>query len=143
MEGVPNLVVANLDPIEAANEYKESVIAPYRGLMPDDVLKNMEEQLSGSCTVEIAAFNEFSKFITDKKINETYDYILFDTAPTGHTLRMLQLPSAWDNFISDSTHGASCLGQLSGLEDKKEVYKQAVKTLASKELTTLVLVTRP
>ena len=143
IEGVPNLVVANLDPIEAANEYKESVIAPYRGLMPDDVLKNMEEQLSGSCTVEIAAFNEFSKFITDKEINETYDYILFDTAPTGHTLRMLQLPSAWDNFISDSTHGASCLGQLSGLEDKKEVYKQAVKTLASKELTTLVLVTRP
>jgi len=143
IEGVPNLVVANLDPIEAANEYKESVIAPYRGLMPDDVLKNMEEQLSGSCTVEIAAFNEFSKFITDQEINESYDYILFDTAPTGHTLRMLQLPSAWDNFISDSTHGASCLGQLSGLEDKKEVYKQAVKTLASKELTTLVLVTRP
>jgi len=143
IEGVPNLVVANLDPIEAANEYKESVIAPYRGLMPDDVLENMEEQLSGSCTVEIAAFNEFSKFITDKEINETYDYILFDTAPTGHTLRMLQLPSAWDNFISDSTHGASCLGQLSGLEDKKEVYKQAVKTLASKELTTLILVTRP
>lgn len=143
IEGVPNLVVANLDPIEAANEYKESVIAPYRGLMPEDVLKNMEEQLSGSCTVEIAAFNEFSKFITDKEINETYDYILFDTAPTGHTLRMLQLPSAWDNFISDSTHGASCLGQLSGLEDKKEVYKQAVKTLSSKELTTLILVTRP
>lgn len=143
IEGVPNLTVANLDPIEAANEYKESVIAPYRGLMPEDVLQNMEEQLSGSCTVEIAAFNEFSKFITDTYINETYDYIVFDTAPTGHTLRMLQLPSAWDSFISDSTHGASCLGQLSGLEDQKEVYKKAVATLASKELTTLILVTRP
>lgn len=143
IEGVPNLTVANLDPIEAANEYKESVIAPYRGLMPEDVLLNMEEQLSGSCTVEIAAFNEFSKFITDESINETYDYIVFDTAPTGHTLRMLQLPSAWDSFISDSTHGASCLGQLSGLEDKKEVYKKAVATLAGKELTTLILVTRP
>src|SRR5690554_2411835 len=128
IEEVPNLTVANLDPIQAANEYKESVIAPYRGLMPDDVLKNMEEQLSGSCTVEIAAFNEFSKFITDAGIHETYDYIVFDTAPTGHTLRMLQLPSAWDSFISDSTHGASCLGQLSGLEDKKEVYKKAVAT---------------
>lgn len=143
IEGVPNLTVANLDPIEAAEEYKESVIAPYRGLMPEDVLQNMEEQLSGSCTVEIAAFNEFSKFITDTYINETYDYIVFDTAPTGHTLRMLQLPSAWDSFISDSTHGASCLGQLSGLEDQKEVYKKAVATLASKELTTLILVTRP
>ncbi|MBO1264910.1 arsenical pump-driving ATPase [Proteiniclasticum sp. SCR006] len=143
IEGVPNLTVANLDPIEAANEYKESVIAPYRGLMPEDVLQNMEEQLSGSCTVEIAAFNEFSKFITDTHINESYDHIVFDTAPTGHTLRMLQLPSAWDSFISESTHGASCLGQLSGLEDQKEVYKKAVATLASKELTTLILVTRP
>ncbi|MDF2612158.1 MAG: arsA [Lachnospiraceae bacterium] len=117
----PNLTVANLDPLEAAAEYRESVIAPYRGLLPDAVLTNMEEQLSGSCTVEIAAFNEFSKFITDKKVQEDYDYILFDTAPTGHTLRMLQLPSAWSNFINESTHGASCLGQLSGLEEHKRL----------------------
>ncbi|MBH1940937.1 arsenical pump-driving ATPase [Mobilitalea sibirica] len=140
---VPNLVVANLDPIEAAAEYRESVIAPYRGLLPEAVLNNMEEQLSGSCTVEIAAFNEFSKFITDKAIQKDYDHIIFDTAPTGHTLRMLQLPSAWSNFISENTHGASCLGQLSGLEDKKEIYKNAVKTLSDSTLTTLVLVSRP
>lgn len=140
---VPNLTVANLDPIEAAAEYRESVISPYRGLLPDSVLNNMEEQLSGSCTVEIAAFNEFSKFITDQKIQEDYDYIIFDTAPTGHTLRMLQLPSAWSNFISESTHGASCLGQLSGLESKKEIYKNAVTTLANGLLTTLILVSRP
>ena len=140
---VPNLIVANLDPIQAAAEYRESVISPYRGLLPDSVLNNMEEQLSGSCTVEIAAFNEFSKFITDQKVQEAYDYIVFDTAPTGHTLRMLQLPSAWSNFISENAHGASCLGQLSGLESKKEIYKNAVKTLANGALTTLILVSRP
>ena len=140
---VPNLVVANLDPIEAAAEYRESVIAPYRGLLPVSVLNNMVEQLSGSCTVEIASFNEFSKFITDQKVQKDYDYIIFDTAPTGHTLRMLQLPSAWSNFISENTHGASCLGQLSGLEDKKEVYRNAVSTLANPALTTLILVSRP
>ena len=140
---VPNLVVANLDPIQAAAEYRESVIAPYRGLMPEAVIANMEEQLSGSCTIEIAAFNEFSHFITDPDMQRDYDCIIFDTAPTGHTLRMLQLPSAWSNFISESTHGASCLGQLSGLEDKKDIYKQAVATLADGQLTTLVLVTRP
>lgn len=140
---VPNLVVANLEPLEAAAEYRASVIEPYRGLLPDAVINNMEEQLSGSCTVEIAAFNEFSKFITDEGIQKEYDYIIFDTAPTGHTLRMLQLPSAWSNFISESTHGASCLGQLSGLEDKKDVYKKAVETLANGTLTTLILVSRP
>lgn len=140
---VPNLVVANLDPIQAAAEYRESVIEPYRGKLPDSVINNMEEQLSGSCTVEIAAFNEFSKFITDEKVYDEFDYIIFDTAPTGHTLRMLQLPSAWSNFISENTHGASCLGQLSGLEDKKEMYKKAVETLADGTLTTLILVSRP
>ncbi len=140
---VSNLYVANLDPILAAAQYRESVIAPYRGIMPKAVIANMEEQLSGSCTIEIAAFNEFSNFITDTEIEKQYDHIIFDTAPTGHTLRMLQLPSAWSNFISESTHGASCLGQLSGLESKKAVYKQAVETLADKNKTTLVLVARP
>lgn len=140
---VPNLVVANLDPIVAAAEYRKSVIEPYRGVLPDSVINNMEEQLSGSCTVEIAAFNEFTKFIADDQIEKEYDYIVFDTAPTGHTLRMLQLPSAWSNFISESTHGASCLGQLSGLEDKKDDYKKAVNTLADGTRTTLILVSRP
>ena len=143
IQEVPNLVVANLNPEEAAKAYKESVIAPYKGKLPASVIQNMEEQLSGSCTVEIAAFNEFSNFITDEKTQIEYDHILFDTAPTGHTLRMLQLPSAWSNFISESTHGASCLGQLSGLESKKEVYKNAVSTLADGKMTTLILISRP
>lgn len=141
--GVPGLVVANINPEEAAREYRESVISPYIGKLPDSVIRNMEEQLSGSCTVEIAAFNQFSNFITNKKTEDAFDFIIFDTAPTGHTLRMLQLPSAWSNFISESTHGASCLGQLSGLEDKKEIYKHAVDNLADKEKTTLILVSRP
>lgn len=143
IQGVPGLLVANLNPEEAAREYRETVIGPYRGLLPDSVIVNMEEQLSGSCTVEIAAFDQFSSFITDEKTEKEYDFIIFDTAPTGHTLRMLQLPSAWSNFISENTHGASCLGQLSGLEDKKEIYKNAVLNLADKDRTTLILVARP
>lgn len=143
IKDVPNLVVANFDPEEAAKEYKESVVGPFRGKLPEVVIKSMEEQLSGSCTVEIAAFNEFSNFITDDKVQHEFDHIIFDTAPTGHTLRMLQLPSAWSNFIADSKHGASCLGQLAGLESRKEVYKNAVKTLANKDMTTLVLISRP
>ena len=143
IKGVDNLEVINLDPLEAAHNYKESVVAPFRGKLPDSVIESMEEQLSGSCTVEIAAFNEFSNFITNSKLNTDYSHIIFDTAPTGHTLRMLQLPSAWTDFINESTHGASCLGQLSGLEAKKETYKKAVENLSDKSLTTLILVTRP
>jgi arsenite/tail-anchored protein-transporting ATPase len=143
ISGVPNLRVANLDPITSAKEYKDSVVAPYIGILPESAIKNMEEQLSGSCTVEIASFNEFSHIITDKKINEEYDYIIFDTAPTGHTLRMLMLPSAWSNFIDTNKFGASCLGQLSGLGDKKEIYHNAMDMLKDKNNTTLVLITRP
>ena len=140
---VPGLTVANFDPVTAADDYKKSVVGPFRGKLPDSALANMEEQLSGSCTVEIAAFNEFSGFLTDPEAEKKYDYIIFDAAPTGHTLRMLQLPSAWSNFMDENTTGASCLGQLSGLGDKKEIYEHAVATLADGAKTTLMLVTRP
>jgi arsenite/tail-anchored protein-transporting ATPase len=143
IEGVTGLVVANLDPEEAAREYREGIIKPYRGLLPDSAIANMEEQLSGSCTVEIAAFDQFSNYITNDEIESIYDHIIFDTAPTGHTLRMLQLPSAWTDFIADSTHGASCLGPLAGLEKKKGMYKDAVDSLADGKKTTLILVSRP
>lgn len=143
IEGIENLHVANFDPITAAAEYKESIVDPYRGILPDSALVNMEEQLSGSCTVEIAAFNEFANFLTDPEVAGQFDYVIFDTAPTGHTLRMLQLPSAWNNYLDENTTGVSCLGQLSGLGDKKEMYEKAVETLTDAEQTTLILVTRP
>lgn len=143
IEEVPGLHVANFDPITAAQEYMESVVGPYRGLLPESAIANMEEQLMGSCTVEIASFNEFAGFLTNPEVEQKFDFILFDTAPTGHTLRMLQLPSAWNNFLDENTTGVSCMGQLSGLGDKKESYERAVKTLADKTKTTLLLVTRP
>lgn len=140
---VDNLSACNIDPEQAARAYKESVVGPYRGKLPDAVLATMEEQLSGACTVEIAAFDEFSHLLADDEILAQYDHVLFDTAPTGHTLRLLQLPTAWSGFLEDSTHGASCLGPLAGLEGKKALYKKAVDSLSDGNKTTLILVARP
>lgn len=143
IKDVPNLTVSNFEPEAAVADYKESVIGPQRGKLPDAVIESMEEQLSGTCTTEVASFNEFSYFIANDEVAEKYDHVIFDTAPTGHTLRMLQLPSAWTNFLDENVYGASCLGQLSGLDEERGVYKKAVDNLANGELTTLILVSRP
>ncbi len=140
---VENLFASNIDPEKSAKAYRESVVGPYRGKLPEAVVATMEEQLSGACTVEIAAFDEFTGFLTNNEIVSRYDYIIFDTAPTGHTLRLLQLPTAWDGFLEESTHGASCLGPLSGSADKKILYSRAVTALSDPTKTTLILVTRP
>jgi arsenite-transporting ATPase len=140
---VENLFASNIDPESAARAYRERVVGPYRGKFPEAVVASMEEQLSGACTVEIAAFNEFTSFLINRDIVDQYDHILFDTAPTGHTLRLLELPAAWKGFLEHSAHGASCLGPLSGLADKKDLYSRAVAVLSDAMKTTLILVTRP
>ncbi|MDD9150842.1 arsenical pump-driving ATPase [Sporolactobacillus sp. CQH2019] len=140
---VPGLYVSNLDPEEAADNYRKKVIGPYRGRLPEVAVKQMEEQLSGSCTVEIAAFDAFSSMLTDPSMVQTFDHIIFDTAPTGHTLRLLQLPTAWSGFLNENTHGASCLGPLAGLSDKKNQYSETVQALSDPLRTLLLLVTRP
>lgn len=143
IEGTSHLYALNLDPIQAAEDYKNQMVAPYRGKLPETVIQSMEEQMSGACTVEIAAFNQFSAILTDASVQQNFDVIVFDTAPTGHTLRLLQLPMAWTGFLADNTSGASCLGPLAGLEGQKVMYKKAVEVLADANQTTLMLVTRP
>lgn len=143
IDKVKNLKLANFEPEKALEDYKESVVGPQRGKLPDEIIKAMEEQLSGTCTTEVAAFKEFTSFIADEELAEEYDHIIFDTAPTGHTLRMIELPSAWTNFLDNNKYGASCLGQLSGLDEERGIYKKAVENLADSDLTSLILVSRP
>jgi arsenite-transporting ATPase len=141
--GVLGLHALNINPIEAAAAYRERLIGPMRGLLPEAALRSMEEQLSGSCTVEIAAFDEFSAFIGQPTAAQDYDHVIFDTAPTGHTLRLMSLAKAWDQFLDSNTSGTSCLGPLAGLEKQRSIYEATVKTLADAQATTLVLVSRP
>jgi arsenite-transporting ATPase len=140
---VDGLFVSNLDPEIAAVAFKERAVAPYRGVLPESAIRNMEEQLSGACTVEIAAFNEFTAVLAAPGETAEFDHVVFDTAPTGHTLRLLTLPSAWSGYATEHPAGASCLGPLAGLDQQREQYAAAVATLADRDATTLVLVTRP
>ena len=141
--GVPGLEALNIDPEKAATEYRERTVGPFRGVLPDESVRQIEEQLSGGCTVEVAAFDEFAKLLGQEEAAAGWDHILFDTAPTGHTLRLLSLPSAWDGFLKTNTSGTSCLGPLSGLGAQQAVYAAAVAALQDPARTTLVLVARP
>lgn len=141
--GVPGLLAANIDPVAAAEAYKRKVIEPLRGVLPDSVITGLDEQLSGACSVEIAAFNEFADLLTSQGSARTFDHVVFDTAPTGHTLRLLSLAGAWEGFIDSSHHGTSCLGPLAGLTAQRELFQSALRSLRSSSTTGVVLVSRP
>ena len=143
VNGVENLYALNIDPRAAAAAYRARAIEPYRGILPDAVLANMEEQLSGACTLEIAAFDAFTELLVGSAATASFDRIIFDTAPTGHTLRLLSLPKAWTGFVAENSTGSSCLGPLAALEKQTQMYAQAVAILGDESQTRLVLVTRP
>ncbi len=139
---VPRLSALEIDPPGAAQAYRERIIGPARGVLADEVVRSMEEQLSGACTTEIAAFDEFTALLVDSELTRDYDHILFDTAPTGHTIRLLQLPGAWNDFLQAGQGDASCLGPLAGLDKQREQYAAAVAALADPQRTRLILVAR-
>ena len=139
---VERLSAFNIDPEAAARAYRERVVAPYRGRLPEAAIASIEEQLSGACTVEMAAFDEFSKLL-GSAATERFDHVVFDTAPTGHTLRLLMLPAAWSGYLRANNGAASCLGPLGGLQGQRHLYEATASSLSDPALTTLLLVTRP
>lgn len=142
IDAVPRLSALEIDPQAAAQAYRDRIVGPVRGILPEAVVRGIEEQLSGACTTEIAAFDEFTALLTESALTAAFDHIIFDTAPTGHTIRLLQLPGAWSGFLDEGKGDASCLGPLAGLEKQRTQYKAAVDALADPVRTRLILVAR-
>lgn len=143
VNGVSNLHVVNIDPEKSAEAYRQRVISPLEDILTQQDIDRIREELSGACTTEIAAFDEFARYIAGDGDNKPYDVIIFDTAPTGHTLRLLELPAAWSEFIDENPDGASCLGPSSALKTNQERYRKVVERLKDPKTTTIYLVTRP
>ena len=142
IQSVPGLSAIEIDPQAAAAAYREKLIQPIQGLLPEETVASITEQLSGACTTEIAAFDEFTGLLTDPGVTSQYDHILFDTAPTGHTIRLLELPGAWSQYLDANPNGTSCLGSVSGLDKQRSQYAAAVRSLSDPAETQLVLVAR-
>lgn len=142
IQSVPGLSAIEIDPQAAAATYREKLIQPIQGLLPEETVASITEQLSGACTTEIAAFDEFTGLLTDPGVTSQYDHILFDTAPTGHTIRLLELPGAWSQYLDANPNGTSCLGPVSGLDKQRSQYAAAVRSLSDPAETQLVLVAR-
>jgi arsenite-transporting ATPase len=140
---VPGLKALNIDPDQAAEEYRARVVAPLQGQATEAEIAGLREQLSGACTVEIAAFDEFTALIADPHLRDEFDLVIFDTAPTGHTLRLLSLPKAWTEFFDINERGASCLGPHTALKNQEERFAAALQALQDPARTTVVLVARP
>ena len=136
--GAPGLWVLNIDPDNAAESYRQRVLAQMDAQASDAERATVREQLSGACTTEIASFDEFATLLADDKIG--YDHIVFDTAPTGHTLRLLSLPKAWSGFLDGNDRGASCLGPHSGLKMQEQRFKAALTALSDPARTTVTYV---
>jgi arsenite-transporting ATPase len=142
IKGIDRLFAINIDPVNSAEEYRNRVTQPLEGISSKEEIKKIREDLSGACTTEIASFDEFSRFVSGETEGTKFDVIIFDTAPTGHTLRLLELPAAWSSFTEENPDGASCLGPTSALKSGKERYHTVVDRLRDASLTSFYIVAR-
>jgi arsenite/tail-anchored protein-transporting ATPase len=146
IEDAPNLWAMEIDPDRATEEYKDRALAPIRAAFPPQIVKVMEEQMSGPCTSEVAAFDRFTDFLDAPAQNgNSFEVVIFDTAPTGHTLRLLELPAEWSRSIDTASAGSgqTCIGPAAAIQDAKHKYERALATMRDRAQTTFIFVLHP
>lgn len=146
IKGVPNLSAMEIDPDKSTQEYIDRAMAPIRAAFPPQMVQVMQEQMSGPCTAEVAAFDRFTDFLDSPAQNaNTYDVVIFDTAPTGHTIRLLELPAEWTRSIdaASSGSGQTCIGPAAAIQDSKLKYERALAALRNASLSTFIFVLHP
>jgi arsenite-transporting ATPase len=144
--GVPNLWAMEIDPDQATQEYIDRAMAPIRAAFPPQIVQVMEEQMSGPCTAEVAAFDRFTDFLETPADNgAAFDVVIFDTAPTGHTIRLLELPAEWSQSINAASSGSgqTCIGPAAAIQDAKHKYERALEAMRESDQTTFIFVLHP
>ena len=151
--GVPNLWAMEIDPDKATREYIDRAMAPLREAFPEQIVAVMEEQMSGPCTAEVAAFDRFVDFIdlpqgqvdAAAAVPARFDTVIFDTAPTGHTIRLLELPAEWSRSIDEASTGSgqTCIGPAAAIQDAKHKYERALATMRDPGQTIFTFVLHP
>lgn len=146
IQGIANLWAMEIDPDKATQEYIDRAMAPLRAAFPPQIVQVMEEQMSGPCTAEVAAFDRFTDFLeAPEKDALVFDVVIFDTAPTGHTIRLLELPAEWSQSIDAASAGSgqTCLGPAAAIQDAKHKYERALAAMRESDQTSFIFVLHP
>jgi arsenite-transporting ATPase len=92
---VPSLTVSRIDPHDERERYRHHVMETKGAALDDAGRALLEEDLRSPCTEEIAVFQAFSRVIQESR----HSFVVVDTAPTGHTLLLLDATGAYHRDV--------------------------------------------
>lgn len=156
-----NLAALEIDPNIETNNYIKGVKENIKGVVHSSMMEEVNRQLDTAKASpgadEAALFDKLISIILEEK--EHYDTIIFDTAPTGHTIRLLSLPELMGIWIEGmlqkrqktNENYTQLLNDGEPIEDpiydvlknRKERFSKAREVLLDPKQTSFVFVLNP